>query len=172
MQLAIFAKEENDLVKGICGAEEECWIGLEEIADVYYGGTSWYWDDGSHTTYRNWDKASDLKSSFAKMNSIELGRHEGTWFNAREESELAARALVPICERPLAGPWRCSDSSCYRRGTLQVTFEEALEECAAEGAHLVIISDEEENAFVQDVCGCRACWCGCEDAVYNKPPPL
>jgi hypothetical protein len=158
-------------VKQICGfdgAEEVCWIGLEEITDKYYGGTSWYWDDGSHTTYRNWDETAAVteKRDFhahveevetAVMNSKQLNRFEGTWFDAQEESGLYHS---PICERPLKSLWRCTASSCYRRGTSKGTVEEAAEECASEGAHLVVISDEEENAFVQDVCGCRTCWIG------------
>merc|ERR1719387_2574854 len=100
------------------------------------------------------------------MNSKKLNTFEGTWFDAGEASDLS-----PICERPQKSLWRCTASSCYRRGTSKGTVEEAAEECASEGAHLVIISDEEENAFVQDVCGCRTCWIGLRltNTFDNKP---
>jgi hypothetical protein len=130
------------LVKDICGfdsSEGVCWIGLEEITDEYYGGTSWYWDDGSHTEYRNWDEAAvfterrDFQAhvdtvEVAVMNSKASNKFEGTWFDAREAPGLD---LSPICERPQKSPWKCTATSCYRRGVSKGTVVEAADECAS-----------------------------------------
>jgi hypothetical protein len=46
---SIRSQEENDIVAGMCGAED-CWIGFNDVLHE----TSWVWNDGWTGAYTNW----------------------------------------------------------------------------------------------------------------------
>jgi hypothetical protein len=170
---------ENAIVAGLCDTRP-CWIGLSEPED----SEEWLWTDGASagrkgewTGYTNWDDGEpnnydghdedatfmNYWGYFGKSHPTPpsfMERHLGKWYDAGRGMEAWY-----VCERAEGAGctgegWVAYSGSCYRISEEIQSHTNASARCKEDGATLVRIDSEEENAQVQELCGKRTCWIG------------
>ncbi|CAE7556648.1 MRC1 [Symbiodinium sp. CCMP2592] len=176
--VSITNAEENLFVRHICG-NHFCWLGLAEEPQ----GEDWYWIDGAGGNagklgYWNWAKGepnngNGLDETVAIMNfNIPVAQKEeplhwvnGLWYDVPVHFALGQA----ICERKANDGgecpenWRSWGPSCYRFFHWPANFKDAEDRCRECSAFLVSISSDDEQYFVQDLCGDHMCWLGLEE---------
>ncbi|XP_045154042.1 secretory phospholipase A2 receptor [Echinops telfairi] len=127
------------------------WIGLYTADD----GLHFDWSDGAKSSFTHW---KDEESAF--LGDCVFADTSGRWSSTACGSLLqGAICHVPTETRPLEHPAVCSETSipwtkfksnCYSFSTVlnSMSFEAAHEFCRKEGANLLTIKEEAENAFL------------------------
>eukprot|EP00929_Paragymnodinium_shiwhaense_P071574 TRINITY_DN36374_c0_g1_i1.p1 TRINITY_DN36374_c0_g1~~TRINITY_DN36374_c0_g1_i1.p1 ORF type:complete len:460 (+),score=87.22 TRINITY_DN36374_c0_g1_i1:116-1495(+) len=171
--VSIRDRHENEFVRELCGARI-CWLGFKEAT----GTETWQWLDGTPRNYMNWKKGEpnnfdgrDESVTVMNFNWKETAKDlsedwaDGTWF----DTSPSFNKPVAICERQtnIMGEcgegWEKNGESCYLLMDTNMTFAEAKRRCESAPAGLVSIGTEEEQIFVEDLCGERMCWLGLEE---------
>ena len=170
--VSIHSEEENRFVQKLCG-RNFCWLGLQEFPNT----ESWRWLDSSENSYKsywNWAKGEpnnqgghDESVAVMNFNLQELDENlkgmwaDGLWYDLPESFSLGKA----ICEMEghCKKGWEAFRNSCYQLQRWPADFHEALGQCDEMKAHLVSISDAEEQDFVQRLCGKNMCWLGLEE---------
>eukprot|EP00439_Symbiodinium_sp_Y106_P001135 s868_g1.t1 len=180
-------RDGNLFVRHICG-NHFCWIGLAEEPQ----GEDWHrgcekglgsglWLAGGNAGklgYWNWAKGepnngNGLDETVAIMNfNIPVAQKEeplhwvnGLWYDVPVHFALGQA----ICEQKSSDSGECPENwrswgiSCYRFFHWPANFQDAEDRCRESSAFLASISSDDEQYFVQDLCGDHMCWLGLEE---------
>ncbi len=152
--------DENDFVATLGGSP---WIGIN---DLEVEG-SFAWVTSAAVIYSNWSSSEPNDSGGDEDCALSSG---GNW-NDGECSNL--REFVCECDpmRLTPPPPDCMTSSAYSRiyqgrryrwEPNPTNYAAAQTSCASEGGHLVVVTDDTENGYVQDMIS-EAAWIGYSD---------
>lgn len=114
------------------------WLGLRRAMD---GVDAWVWGTGDALVTPRW-RAGEPNDAGGVEDCVEASAADGLW------NDVACDGARPyLCERD---PWAIDPATnhAYRVVHRARTWVEATNDCAALGAHLVVITDEQEQAFV------------------------
>uniref|UniRef100_A0A8C7HNL0 CD209 antigen-like protein E n=1 Tax=Oncorhynchus kisutch TaxID=8019 RepID=A0A8C7HNL0_ONCKI len=112
--------------------------------------------DQLQTSYNTLTKERDqLQTSY---NTLTKERDQ-----LQKETERLKQSIVEkVCPRG----WKKLGSSCYYVSTEEKSWEESRQDCRDRGAHLVVIKSEDDQTFVNWLCGVKNyVWIGLTDSV-------
>eukprot|EP00746_Dinoflagellata_sp_MGD_P015680 gnl/MRDRNA2_/MRDRNA2_134945_c0_seq1.p1 gnl/MRDRNA2_/MRDRNA2_134945_c0~~gnl/MRDRNA2_/MRDRNA2_134945_c0_seq1.p1 ORF type:complete len:790 (-),score=115.93 gnl/MRDRNA2_/MRDRNA2_134945_c0_seq1:108-2477(-) len=179
--VSITSFEENLIVQKLCG-KRICWLGLRE--DPH--SEVWRWTDGTKPTYANWHpgEPNNLDMTDEKVAMMHFSWNvvkrtlKGEWARG-EWFDVPAIFDQPnsICEKRMfskgcSAGWLQFGESCYRLMISKSSYGEAKRRCQGVGAHLVSIQDQDEQDYVQRLCGERMCWLGLQEHKMDGSPKM
>ncbi|XP_057709681.1 C-type mannose receptor 2-like [Corythoichthys intestinalis] len=151
--VSVFSDDEARYVS-LAVDEKHYWIGLSTLNCnkkwCQFDETDEHlmWSDGSSVTYTKWAICQSLKSP--EFGQCTVGTKEGTWRKGACSYHVASMCKRPIQTRCPNG-WRRFSGSCYRVEKQPATWQEAFDSCTGFGAHLVMITSQSEQAFVNEI---------------------
>ncbi|POI25467.1 hypothetical protein CIB84_010782, partial [Bambusicola thoracicus] len=104
------------------------------------------------------------------LQELSDSRRERTWLRSgmrsyyRELRDIAARVCKSGPKKECLAGWKDFEESCYYFSTERMSWREAMEICDDQGAHLVIINSEQEQAFLKNgINSSNTYWLGLTD---------
>uniref|UniRef100_A0A8C5WA99 Mannose receptor C-type 2 n=1 Tax=Leptobrachium leishanense TaxID=445787 RepID=A0A8C5WA99_9ANUR len=134
---------------------EELWIGLNDLKQQM----NFEWSDTSAVTFTFWHPFEPNNFRDSKEDCVTIWGPEGKW-----NDSPCNQTLPSICKKPgqyirqgtednhgCQKGWSWHSPSCYWLGDDQVTYTEAIKECAARSSSLVTVMDRFEQAYVNSL---------------------
>jgi hypothetical protein len=160
--------DEHDYIRSLGGTNP--WIGYNDMD--FEGAANYQWVTGDSFGFTHWQGGEPNNSG----NEDCAVAQQGGWDDKRC-SNLRASVCECESERLVAPAPACMSNESYaskyesRRYRLETTptnYKNARESCAADGAHLVVISDENENQFVESLSPNASKWIGLDDSAIEN----
>jgi hypothetical protein len=155
--------EEHLYLRGLGGGSP--WMGFNDME--YEGTENFAWVTGDSFVFTHWNGGEPNDNGGEDCATLE----DGGW-NDRPCGDLRQSVCECEPERLVAPAADCRtnesysasyQSRLYRLETTPTNYKNATESCAADGAHLVVLSDERENQFVHDLSPGASKWIGYSD---------
>ncbi|TNN53351.1 Macrophage mannose receptor 1 [Liparis tanakae] len=158
--VSIASSEEEQFVTGALDPSwVDLWIGLSTLkcnkisCQVEPGDSPYTWSDALSSVYRNW--AEGQPTGDTEVGSCSAIVKDSTEEFGKWTSHVCRYERPYMCKRPLSTicppGWLSFAGSCYwtvSNINLLTTWYQALTQCTAMGAHLLIINSQEEQFFI------------------------
>ena len=157
------------------------WIGLSDVAEE----GQWVWHSGEPVTYTNWN-VRETDGGNTEMKDYAISTNLGSWQAVTLSEQtyflkeaILERADLPVTRRLERGVWAVNPENGHAYIKIRCkSLEDAKEEAASQGAHLVTINDEAEAKWLLGLFGNYLYWIGLSDAekegewVWQNGEPL
>merc|ERR1719397_1442150 len=156
---SVHSLEKNTYLYILCGSENSCWIGFNDVAVE----SEWEWSDGSNVEYTNWEK-NEPNNQWNHEDYAAIEGKTSQW----NDYGPAWKDAYAICQKSDTIPaivWsECYGSLCYYKTPSKMSWTEANMTCVGLGVELASVHSLEENTFLYNLCGSGSdCWIGLTD---------
>jgi len=154
---SVHSLEKNTHLYIICGSENNCWVGFNDVAVE----GEWEWSDGSNVEFTNWEDGEPNNKNNADY-AVIVGE-TSLWNDMGGSYDAYA-----ICQKSDTIPaivWsECYGTSCYYKTPSKMLWTEANMTCVGLGVELASIHSLLESTFLFNLCGDdNDCWIGLTD---------
>lgn len=164
--------DENKYIRDLGGVNPwmDPWIGFNDMD--FEGEENYAWVTGDSFNFTHWNDGEPNDINGEDCATLE----DGGW-DDRPCGDLRESVCECEPERLVAPAPDCMtneayvskyESRRYRLETMAANYKDAMASCVADGAHLVVISDERENQFVESLSPDASKWIGLNDAATEN----
>merc|ERR1719419_527306 len=156
---SVHSLEKNTYLYILCGSENSCWIGFNDVAVEQ----EWVWSDGSNVEFTNWEKNEPNNQGNHEDYAVIEGK-TSQW----NDYGPAWKNAYAICQKSDTIPaivWsECYGNSCFYKTSSKMLWTEANTTCVGLGVELASVHSLQENTYLFNLCGYdNDCWIGLTD---------